>query len=182
MKTLPIEYLHEALSYDPDSGLMRWKERPRHHFASDRGWRCFNSRFAGKPAGTVSPSTGYVVVNFNGSLFGVHRVAVAMSTGEWPPLVDHVDGSRSSNRLENLRVCSKSQNLCNRGKQANNTSGFKGVTEHQPGRWRARINLERQYHHLGVFPTAEAAHHAYEVAASHLHGRFANAGQPGERN
>lgn len=176
MKTLPIEYLHEALSYDPDRGLMRWKERPRHHFSTDRGWRCFNSRFAGKPAGTLSPSTGYMVVNFNGSLFGVHRVAVAMSTGEWPPLVDHADGNRSCNRLENLRVCSKSQNLCNRGKQANNTSGFKGVYQHSPGRWRAAITHGLRTYRLGLFDTPEMAHIAYREAALKLHGSFANAG------
>lgn len=177
MKTLSLEYLKEALSYDPETGEMRWKERPRHHFSCDRGWRTFNSRFAGKEAGTLSGSTGYVMVNFShGNLFGVHRLAFVMSTDVWVSLVDHIDGARSNNRVSNLRACTKSENLCNRGKQANNTSGFKGVFLHKPGQWRARINVDRKCHHLGVFPTAQAAHHAYQIAAARLHGRFANAG------
>lgn len=175
MKTLPLDYLNEALSYDPESGGMRWKERPRHHFSCDRGWRTFNSRFAGKEAGTLSGTTGYVMVNFShGNLFSVHRLALAMSSGEWSPFVDHIDGVRSNNRLANLRACSASQNQCNRGKQSNNKSGFKGVYLHAPGRWRAVITIGRKSHRLGLFDTPDMAHQAYRDAASTLHGVFAS--------
>ncbi|MFG0231749.1 HNH endonuclease [Achromobacter sp. 413638] len=177
MKTLPIEYLHEALSYDPDSGLMQWKERPRQHFATDRGWRCFNSRFAGKPAGTLSPTTGYVVVNFSGgNLFGVHRLAIALATDSWPRYVDHIDRNRANNKLSNLRTCTKSENQCNRGVQRNNKCGRKGVYLHAPGKWRARVMKGGVLKDLGLFASADEAHLAYAASAQILHGEFVNLG------
>lgn len=41
--------------------------------------------------------------------------------------VDHRDGNRLNNTRSNLRVATDSENRYNRGKQKNNTSGYKGV-------------------------------------------------------
>ncbi|WP_420869951.1 HNH endonuclease [Burkholderia glumae] len=177
MKTLPLPFAHECLSYDASAGTLVWRTRPREHFASDRAWRLFNSRFAGMPAGSLSSSTGYVMVNFSGgNLIGAHRLAFALASGRWVEFVDHIDGNRSNNALGNLRECSRSDNQCNRGRQVNNRSGWKGVHRISDCRWRARINKDGVRHHLGVFETPEAAHRAYQVAAQRFHGEFANFG------
>ncbi|EMC3961602.1 hypothetical protein HKW90_03165 [Pseudomonas aeruginosa] len=118
-----------------------------------------------------------MIVNFShGDMYGLHRIAIALTAGEWPDHVDHIDGDRSNNRIGNLRPCSKGQNQCNRGRQRNNTSGFKGVHRHYDGRWRAMITINKITHRLGVFDTPELAHQAYREAAKRLHGDFANAG------
>lgn len=92
---------------------------------------------------------------------------------------DHRDGNGLNNRRENLRACSDGQNKRNRCVQANNTSGFKGVSWHkQREKWRAVIEINYKQKHLGLFTTPEAAHAAYCAAASELHGDFANYGIP----
>lgn len=89
--------------------------------------------------------------------------------------VDHKNGDGLNNQRFNLRPSTTSQNGMNRGKQRNNTSGFKGVTRSgkktQP--WMAQIKLNRKLIHLGCHKTAEAAARAYDVRASVLFGAFA---------
>lgn len=86
--------------------------------------------------------------------------------------VDHRDGDGLNNVDENLRECTNTQNTRNRGKQRNNTSGFKGVYSHR-GKYRAKIWVDNKIIHLGVFNTAEEAAHARDEAAIKYHGEFA---------
>ena len=58
------------------------------------------------------------------------RVPVRMHrliTGFPPNQVDHRNRNTLDNRKANLRVCTPSENLCNRPATLKNTSGFKGV-------------------------------------------------------
>lgn len=89
--------------------------------------------------------------------------------------VDHKDGDGLNNTRENIRVCSHSQNLMNRGKTANNKSGFKGVSPYKRyGKYRASIKSQT----IGYFNTAEEAAHAYDEAAKKYFGEFANLNFP----
>lgn len=111
----------------------------------------------------------------------LHRVILERVTGR--PLartefVDHIDGNRLDNRRANLRVATKSENGRNRGRQRNNTSGFKGVTwEKERGKWVAAIMVGGKQAKLGRFDTPEEAYAAYCTAARELHGKFANTGE-----
>lgn len=88
--------------------------------------------------------------------------------------VDHKDGNGLNCQRANLRLATRSQNQWNRGKQANNTSGYKGVYWHkQRDKWHAQIAVNGKRVHLGYFATAEAAAAAYDNAARELHGAFA---------
>lgn len=88
---------------------------------------------------------------------------------------DHRDNNQTlDNRKANLRVANPKGNACNRGKQRNNTSGFKGVSFRKDcSKWVASIRNNQKLIHLGYFPTKEAAHMAYCKAASRYHGEFA---------
>lgn len=103
----------------------------------------------------------------------MHRVLAGLSYDD-VRVVDHIDGNRLNNQRANLRVCSNSQNLQNRGAQANNSSGFKGVTwnKHQR-KWHARIRVGPKNKHLGSFTSASEAGEAYRAAALLFHGEFA---------
>lgn len=93
--------------------------------------------------------------------------------------VDHINGDGLDNRRCNLREATHSQNQQNRGKNRNNSTGFKGVdfVKHR-GKFRARIMANRVLVSLGAdFATAEEAHAAYCEAAKRLHRRFANTGE-----
>lgn len=95
--------------------------------------------------------------------------------------VDHINGDPLDNRRVNLRLASPSENLRNRGKNANNKSGFKGVYYFKPtGRWHARIEVNGRHHHLGYYDTPQEGARAYDVAARKLHGEFARLNFPDE--
>lgn len=88
--------------------------------------------------------------------------------------VDHKSTDGLDNRRENLRTATQSQNLCNRGKNRNNTSGHKGVTFHKErGKWMAQIILNGKRNYLGLFKDKQEAADAYSSKAAELHGEFA---------
>ena len=110
----------------------------------------------------------------------LHRVILERVIGRpltKTELTDHVSGDKLDNRRTNLRIATNAQNLRNRGKQRNNTTGFKGVAWHRTSeKWTAQIVVNGKKMHLGYFTTPEAAHAAYCIAARELHGEFANIG------
>lgn len=79
---------------------------------------------------------------------------------------DHKDGNGLNNQRFNLRAATCSQNLANRGPQANNTSGFKGVTWNKRlKKWVAAIRHNGKSKHLGVFEDPLKAAECYNLAA-----------------
>lgn len=72
----------------------------------------------------------YVTVQWGGKYTSLkaHRLAWLLETGDWPEgIIDHKNGDRTDNRIENLRVATQGQNLRNRPTPVNNSSGYKGV-------------------------------------------------------
>jgi hypothetical protein len=100
-----------------------------------------------------------------------------MVHGEIPKnQIDHVNGDKSDNRIENLRQATPTQNSCNVGKRARNKSGFKGVSYEPKSKknpFIAQIQVGGKKVYLGCFQTAEVAHGAYVKASAELHGTFA---------
>jgi hypothetical protein len=106
----------------------------------------------------------------------MHREILRITHCPESPHTDHRDGNGLNNQIENIRPATSSKNRCNRGKQSNNTSGFKGVTFVKGAKkrpWFATIGLKRRYGSLGSYATAEEAAQAYDAAAMVLHGEFA---------
>jgi hypothetical protein len=179
---LPADIIREALELDPASRTgLRWRQRPRHHFPTERGWKIANGLNAGNPAGSeLDDDRGkkYFKVKVNGVPYRAHRIIYLLAFGVDPSdkEIDHIDGDGLNNDPANLRLATRSENLRNRGANKNNTSGFKGVRSNkQTGRWRAEIGLHGKLLHLGLFDTPEEAHAAYVRAAKELHGEFARA-------
>lgn len=151
-----------VLRYDSESGGLYWKKT------------LSNRAVAGSKAGTVRKD-GYLRVTVFGKGHYVHSLVFLICKGRWPrkgACLDHRNGNPSDNRIRNLREATGSQNQFNRGKQINNTSGFKGVSRVPSGRWVARINVCK---YLGIFETPQAAAAAYRRAVSVLAGEFMRA-------
>src|SRR5580704_18095605 len=78
-------------------------------------------------------------------------------------VVDHIDGDPLNNLIENLRICSVSQNISNSGLSSHNSTGFKGVhLLKRTGRFQAQIKANKIRHHIGYFSTAIEAALAYD--------------------
>ena len=92
--------------------------------------------------------------------------------GEMPKQnIDHINGIRDDNRIENLRDVSQKINLQNkRNPNANSTSKFLGVCWHKSrNKWQSQIAVNGKDKYLGLFETAELAHEAYLIAKRELH-------------
>lgn len=148
------------LDYSPDTGKFTWRVR--------RG----GMAQAGTQAGSID-TYGYAQIGINRTVFLAHRLAWLLSYGVMPDgEIDHINGDRSDNRIENLRLASKGQNCQNSALRSDSSSGFKGVSRHQK-KYQARISFNKKLIHLGYFETPEAAHEAYRKAAAEYFGEFA---------
>ena len=172
--TFTKEYLERFVIYEPETGKFFWKER--------EGDKRFNSRYAGKEAGTRRydsyKNPRCIHIHFDGRLLMAHRMAYVIHYGEELPLdieVDHIDGDPFNNKIENLRKATRMQNGANTRKQCNNKSGYKGVraSGRKKNPWRAYICHNGVKYHLGCFPTEQEAHEAYRKKAVEFFGEFA---------
>lgn len=88
-------------------------------------------------------------------------------------MCDHKNGNTLDNRRENIRPCTRLQNMANQKKCSRNTSGYKGVTKRGDERWLAVIYHANISYNLGRYDTAEEAARAYDAKAKELNGEFA---------
>lgn len=96
--------------------------------------------------------------------------------------LDHINGIKTDNRRENLRICNQSQNNANSRLRTVNTSGYKGVgwsEYHQM--FRARLMIHRKDIFLGYFNNPEEAARAYDKKAIEIYGEFALVNFPTEK-
>jgi|SRR5581483_3058858 len=156
---LSVERLRELIVYDPDTGLLRWKARPRVR--------------AGKIAGSKH-SGGYIELSIDGMHTFAHRIAFVLMVGRWPEDIDHINGERSDNRWCNLREARPQQNAGNMRRRPNNKSGYKGVVKHH-NKWVSYIHLCGKTKYLGIYDSPELAHDAYLKEARAAFGEFARA-------
>lgn len=160
-KPLPTpERVRQLLSYNPDTGLFTWLEKPC------RGWR----KGADMTAGTTV-CNGYIRIIIDGCGYMAHRLAWLVSH-DAPPSdeIDHINGIKADNRLLNLREATGSQNQQNRGLGANNRSGHVGVSfNRRKSMWKAQIKVLGKIHHLGWHDRIETASKAYLVAKAAMH-------------
>jgi hypothetical protein len=121
---------------------------------------------------------GYIAISIDGATFKAHRVVWTMYHNKWPTdEIDHKDGVRNNNCINNLRSATSAQNRCNRGAQKNNTLGLKGVTaystRHDGIHYVAKVNVNGVVHTNYGFSTREAAYACYCKMAVKYHKEFA---------
>lgn len=171
MKNISADLVRSLVHYDPETGCFTWKQRGVEHFSDSyrsAAGNCsnWNSRYAGKPAFTSDNGDGYKVGTILGAKIYAHRAAWLICFGEGPGVIDHINGNRSDNRIENLRSVSTAENARNSSIGKNNRSGHIGVNWCKAtSSWRATIWLDGSQKHLGVFDRIEDAVRARAEAA-----------------
>lgn len=155
-----LEELDKLFIYDP-KGVLRYKGRTK--------------RWEGVSVGVLN-STGYVYTRIKEGRFQVHRLIWKLCKRRDPAGdIDHVNGIRSDNRVENLREATGYQNAANQ-KRREGKALSKGVSfRRDTKKYRAILCHKGTYHRLGNFTTEAAAAAAYLRAAKKLNGEFARA-------
>ena len=154
---ISVEELKDALTYDSQTGLFYWRKR----FAK----AVHIGDIAGSP-----DIKGYIMIGFRKRIYKAHRLAWLYMYGEWPTgLIDHINGNKSDNRIENLRNVGADGNSQNvRRPNKRNKSGFMGVIFYQ-NKWRASMTVNKKSKWLGDYATPEEAHQAYLEAKRKHH-------------
>lgn len=87
--------------------------------------------------------------------------------------VDHKNRNTLDNRKENLRICTRSENMQNSVGKLERNLTYKGVYKTREGRYASRIYQNYKKTHIGVYDTIEDAALAYDQRAIELFGEFA---------
>ena len=154
--------LLELFDYDRDSGKLFWK------VAKARIVKI------GQEAGTIN-SKGYRQVKIDGKKYNAHRLIFLIECGHLPDCLDHVNGIRDDNRIENLRECSPRENSRNTSKKSSNTSGIVGVYRNKArNKWQAQCSDKYgKQTHLGLFTDIQLAAEVVKAFRLQEHGEFA---------
>ena len=157
IKPLPSkELLHDLFFYE--NGILFHKK----------------SRSKGKanaPIGWVEKN-GYWATNVAGTRYRLHRLVWQFHHGNCPSTLDHIDGNKSNNAIENLRPATNAQNAANRGALKTNKLSLKGVCC-EKGKYKANIKINGRSCHIGYFNNPEDAYVAYCKKAKEVFGEFA---------
>ncbi len=177
-KPLPApDVLRKLLRIDYETGHLFWQARERECFANEALWRSFNNQYAGKRAMHSVDSNGYLRGFINGVPYSAHRVAFAIHHGFVPDEIDHIDGDKENNRIENLRSVSAAEDSKNKGITRKNKSGICGVHWNEiDKKWVANITSNYRRFFLGAFNDINDARNARKAAERELgfhenHGR-----------
>lgn len=122
-------------------------------------------------------SKGYAKTTILGKTVEFSRFVLG-ADGE--TVVDHINRDTRDNRRRNLRTATRAQNARNESVRVTNQSGYKGVSLHKCGKYRADIGVDGRIIYLGLFSTKEDAARAYDDAARKYHKEFARVNYPGE--
>lgn len=144
---------------DPVEGKLYWKPWE----ADSKEARRWNTRYAGKEAGSQLFKDSYLVVRLRRENLGttyVHRIIYEMCVGEIPEgmCVDHIDHNRQNNKPDNFRLATYAINNRNASKRKDNTSGYTGINwDNARNCWSTRIQLNGKRKFLGYFDQLEDA-------------------------
>ena len=152
--------LKDLFDYSPQGGLIRKKSLT-------------NSK-AGVLIG-FGTKNGYRCAMVNHKTYPLHRLVWMWHGNAATNALDHINGDPSDNRIENLRIATRSQNMCNRKTPTHNTTGAKGVIWKKDKRlWCVRIGVCGVRKQIGYFEDLELAELVAIEARNKYHGAFAN--------
>ncbi len=154
------KYLHEILEYK--NGKLYWKKIIA---------KCIK---IGNEVGTNN-GKDYLIIPIEYKHYYAHRIIYMMHHNYVPYIVDHIDGNKLNNKIENLRPANNSQNAANQKLPKNNKSTQKNVFWNKSKeKWQVAISVNNKLKHIGTFLDFEIAKKAAYDARIKYHGEYAN--------
>lgn len=112
-----------------------------------------------RKAGTLS-ANGYIRVRIDGEIYSLHRLIYFYETGSWPEIVDHINGVKTDNRINNLRASDYRKNQQNRYKHRKGK--LIGTSYNKKNKnWTAQATYNGKTVRFGSHKTEQVAHEAY---------------------
>ena len=143
MAEITQELLNEMFEYS--DGKLYWKQSTNQKIK------------IGSEAGSTD-AYGYRVIKYKGKAYKAHRVIYMMHYGCMPKYVDHIDGNKLNNCIENLRDATAAQNCQNASTRVDNKSGYKNVNWNPNlHKWVVQLQANGKKHHVGCFDDLELA-------------------------
>ena len=138
---LTYDRANELLRYEPSSGKLFWKKTTT------------NRVKVGDEAGSFCKSTGYINIKVDNEWYTLHRIAILLATGVYDKTVqvDHIDHDRGNNRLSNLRVVSRAENMRNQSLRNTNKTGVTGVSVRYTRKGTKRYTANIMYNYKSIF-------------------------------
>ena len=153
--------LHSKFDYK--DGNLYWKAKTKGIQVGDR-------------AGCINKD-GYVIVGLDGKKQMAHRIVFCMQYGYMPEFIDHINGDKTDNRIENLRECTRAENAKNAKLRKGSFSGLKNVRWRKAeNKWCVSMRIHGKEKHLGYYHDIELADLVATEARDKYFGKFANHG------
>jgi len=119
----------------------------------------------------------YERVSINGKAYNLHRMIYLWHYGSLPKVLDHIDGNRENNRIENLREATQQQNCLNSKHRSTSTSPYKNVyLQNDTGfkrNWVVSLMVSGKRKYIGSFEDIELAGLVAQEARDKYHGQYA---------
>lgn len=172
------DFIRQILDYNQETGDFVWRKRSVSLFTNGRqsaehNCSIWNGKFAGKKAGCIS-NNGYLKIRINDTLYLGHRIAWIHYYGTNPDCdIDHLNMIRCDNKISNLRMANRSQNMANTLVHNDSTTGIKGVYfDKRRNKYCARICVSGRTLSLGSFEDPKEAGNAYIKASIKYFGAY----------
>lgn len=114
----------------------------------------------------------YQMCGIGGKIVYAHRLVAEAYLGKTSGMhVDHIDGDRKNNRVENLRIVTAKENCQSFNRQSAGTSKYRGVHKRSRKggrRWVSSIRCDGVKHYIGCFYSELEAAVAYNDRATEL--------------
>jgi len=134
----------------------------------------------GKSAVIKSGKKRYERISIDGKAYALHRMVYLWNHGYLPEIIDHIDGNRENNKIENLREATQQQNCLNSKHRVTSKSPYKNVYLQSPTKnaewkrnWVVSLMVDKKRKYVGSFEVLELADLVAQEARDLYHGQFA---------